>query len=74
VSLRTNIKLYSFDETAHRRQRRRRPPFKKSIIALTPTTLTTINNRANTHDTHHLSTRTPARLAPPASVTVAAAG
>ena len=70
MSLLTNIKLYSFDETAHRRQRRRRPPFKKSIIALTPTTLTT----SNTHDTHHLSTQTPARLAPPASVTVAAGG
>ena len=34
----------------------------------------TINHRANTHDTHHLSTQTPARLAPPASVTVAAGG
>jgi len=68
VSLRTNIKLYSFNE---------------SIIALTPTTLTkqsimaltpTTRTTSNTHDTYHLSTRTPARLAPPASVTVAAGG
>ena len=73
MSLGTNIKLYSFNDTTPRRQRRRRPPFKQSIIALTPTTKKSIIARY-THDTHHLSTRTPARLAPPASVTVAAGG
>lgn len=46
MSLRTNIKLYSFNETTP-------VPFKQSIIALTPTTRT-VSALGLRHVSHHL--------------------